>query len=40
MDFETYNDERYFGFVGAVSECDDIYLAPQSATSSTISLKL
>ena len=40
MDFETYNDERYFAFVGAVSECDDIYLAPQSATSSTISLKL
>ena len=40
MYFETYNDERHFAFFGAVSKCDDIYLAPQSATSSTISLKL
>ena len=40
MYFETYNDERHFAFFGAVSKCDDIYLAPQSATSSAISLKL
>ena len=40
MYFETYNGERYFTFFGAVSKCEDISLAPQSATSSTTLLKL
>ena len=40
MYFETYNDGRYFAFFSAVSKCNYIYSAPQSATSSTISLKL
>ena len=31
---------QYFAFFGAVSKYNYIYLAPQSATSSTISLKL
>ena len=32
--------ERYLAFFGPVSKCEDICLAPQSATSSTISLNL
>ena len=36
MYFEAYNGERYFVFFGAVSKCKDIFLAPESATSSTI----
>ena len=39
MYFETYNGERYFALFGAISTCEDISLAPQSATSSTASLK-
>ena len=34
------NGERYFPFFGAVNKCEDISVAPQSTTSSTISLKL
>ena len=40
MYFETYNGERYFAFFSAVSKCGDMFLEPQSATSSKISLKL
>ena len=40
MYLETYNGERYFVFFGAISKCKDVSLAPQSATSSAISLKL
>ena len=40
MYFETCNGEKNFAFFRAVSKCKDLSLAPQSATSSTIFLKL